>query len=168
MPCAKVGPCARSAAKLCAEASRVPGSHKRLKNPQRSASSPLMERPVYNSSAARPWPITRGNSAHAPMSQPARPTRVNRKAILLRAVPKRMSDANASMAPAPAQMPSIAATTGCGQARIALTKSPVMRVKASNPGISSLVKGPMMSCTSPPEQKFSPAPVMTTALTSSA
>ena len=49
-----------------------------------------------------------------------------------------------------------------------LTRSPVMRVKASRPGMSSLVSGPMMSCTSPPEQKFSPAPVMTTAFTSPA
>jgi hypothetical protein len=41
------------------------------------------------------------------MSQPARPTRVNRKAVLLRAVPRRMSEASARIAPAPAQMPSI-------------------------------------------------------------
>ena len=102
------------------------------------------------------------------MSQPARPTRVNKNAVLLRAVPSRMSDASARIAPAPAQMPSTALITGCGQARIAFTRSPVMRVNASRPGMSSCVRGPMMSCTSPPEQKFSPAPVMTTALTSSA
>ena len=62
-------------------------------------------------------------------------------------------------APAPAQMPSIAAMTGCGQARIALTRSPVMRVKRSSSGISILTSGPMMSCTSPPEQKLPPLPV---------
>jgi hypothetical protein len=38
----------------------------------------------------------------------------------------------------------MAETMGCGQARMALTKSPVMRVKASKPGISSLVSGPMI------------------------
>ena len=37
------------------------------------------------------------------------------------------------MAPAPAQTPSIAAMIGCGAARIALTSSPVMRVKSSSP-----------------------------------
>ena len=35
------------------------------------------------------------------------------------------------IAPAPAQTPSTAATIGCGQARIAFTSSPVMRVKSS-------------------------------------
>ena len=72
------------------------------------------------------------------------------------------------MAPAPAQMPSMAAMMGCGQARMAFTTSPVMRVNASRPGMSSCVSGPMMSCTSPPEQKLPPLPVITTALTSSA
>lgn len=79
-----------------------------------------------------------------------------------------MSEASAIIEPAPAQMPSMAAITGCGQARMAFTRSPVMRVKDSKPGMSSLVSGPMMSCTSPPEQKFSPAPLMTMACTSSA
>jgi hypothetical protein len=57
----------------------------------------------------------RGSIAQAPMSQPARPTRLNRKAVLLRAVPSRRSLAIAMIAPAPAQTPSIAATIGCGQ-----------------------------------------------------
>ena len=102
------------------------------------------------------------------MSQPARPTRVNRKATLLRAVPMRRSDAIATIAPAPAHTPSIAETMGCGQARIAFTRSPVMRVKVSRSGMLILVSGPMISCTSPPEQKLPPAPWMTTARTSSA
>jgi hypothetical protein len=76
----------------------------------------------------------------------------------------------ATIAPAPAHTPSIAATIGCGQARIAFTSSPVMRVKRSNPAVSPSAcrrtSGPMISCTSPPEQKFSPAPVTTTARTS--
>ena len=40
----------------------------------------------------------------------------------------------AMIAPAPAQTPSIAATIGCGQTRIALTRSPVMRVNISSSG----------------------------------
>ncbi|MNC90424.1 hypothetical protein D3C83_65220 [compost metagenome] len=70
------------------------------------------------------------------------------------------------MAPAPAQAPSTAATIGCGQARIAFTSAPVMRVKRSSPAAFIFVSGPMMSCTSPPEQKLPSAPVRTTALTS--
>ena len=100
------------------------------------------------------------------MSQPARPTRLKRNAVLLRAVPTRRSLAIAMIAPAPAQTPSIAATIGCGQTRIALTRSPVMRVNISSSGAFSLTSGPMISCTSPPEQKLSPAPARTTTLTS--
>ena len=100
------------------------------------------------------------------MSQPARPTRVNRKAVWLRAVPRRRSDAMARIAPAPAQTPSTAATIGCGQARIALTRSPVMRVNSSRPAMSRSSSGPMISYTSPPEQKLPPAPVTTTVLMS--
>ena len=55
---------------------------------------------------------------------------------------------------------------GCGQARMALTSAPVMRVNASSSGMVIWVSGPMISCTSPPEQKLSPAPVSTTALMS--
>ncbi len=96
----------------------------RLKNPQRSASSPVRARPVYSSSAARPCPMTRGSSAHAPMSQPASPTRLNKNAVLLRDVPRRMSEASASKAPAPAQTPSMAAIIGCGQARMLSPRHP--------------------------------------------
>ena len=125
-----------------------------------------MARPVNSSSEARPCPISRGNRAQAPMSAPARPTRVNRNAVLAPGVPSRMSQASAIMAPAPAQMPSMAPMTGCGQSRMALIRSPVMRVKASSSGMVMRVSGPMISCTSPPEQKLPPAPVTTTALTS--
>src|ERR1043166_2221171 len=54
-----------------------------------------MLRPVHSSSAARPCPMIRGKMAQAPISQPARPTRVNRKAVLLRAVPKTVEKAPA-------------------------------------------------------------------------
>ncbi len=100
------------------------------------------------------------------MSQPASPTRVNRNAVLARGVAMRMSDAIAMIAPAPAQMPSMAEMTGCGQPRIAFTRSPVMRVNSSRPIMSFSVSGAMISCTSPPEQKFPPLPVTTTAFTS--
>jgi len=46
------------------------------------------------------------------MSAPARPTRTKRKASLLRAVPKRRSDAQAIIAPAPVHTPSMAAMMG--------------------------------------------------------
>ena len=74
----------------------------------------------------------------------------------------------AMQAPAPAQIPSIAATIGCGHSRIAWIKAPVMRVKRSSSGIFICTSGPMISCTSPPEQKLPPAPVTTTSFTSSA
>ncbi len=83
-------------------------------------------------------------------------------------VAKRKSDAMARIAPAPAHTPSTAAAIGCGHARIAFTRSPVMRVKASRPSIAICVSGPMISCTSPPEQKLPPAPVNTIARTSGA
>ena len=103
--------------------------------------------------------MIRGRIEQAPMSQPASPTRVNRNPTLERAVPSRMSAAIDMHAPAPTQMPSIAAMIGCGHPRIALIRSPVIWVKASNSGIFILVRGPMISCTSPPEQKLPPAPV---------
>ena len=67
-----------------------------------------------------------------------------------------ISLAMASIAPAPAQIPSTAAIAGCRQFLIALTKSPVILVKASNTFILILVSGPIISLTSPPEQKFFP------------
>ena len=69
------------------------------------------------------------------------------------------------IAPAPAHTPSIAAMIGCGQARIALTTSPVMRVKSSSSAVAISTSGLMISNTSPPEQKLPPAPVTTNALT---
>ena len=41
-----------------------------------------------------------------------------------------------------------------------------MRVNISSSGAFRLTSGPMISCTSPPEQKLSPAPITTTACTS--
>jgi hypothetical protein len=79
-----------------------------------------------------------------------------------------MSAAMAMIAPAPTQMPSTAAITGFPQWIIALTRSPVIRVKASRPFMSMPTSGPMMSCTSPPEEKFPPFGPNTTAFTSSA
>ena len=60
--------------------------------------------------------------------------------------------------------PIIAAMMGCGHARIALTRSPVICVNSSSSAGVRCVSGPMISRTSPPEQKFAPAPVRTTAL----
>ena len=41
-----------------------------------------------------------------------------------------------------------------------------MRVNSSSSGMLIWVSGPMMSCTSPPEQKLPPSPATTTTLTS--
>ena len=106
------------------------------RSPRRSPSSALMLRPVNSSSAARPWPMIRGKMAQAPMSAPDRPTRVNRKAVLASGAARRRSLAMAMIAPAPAQTPSTAAMIGCGQARIARTRSPVMRVKSQQAAFS--------------------------------
>ena len=92
---------------------------------------------------------------------------MKRNATFARGVPSRRSEAVAIIAPAPTQTPSIAAITGCGQPLIALTRSPVMRVKRSSPLMSISVSGPMMSRTSPPEQKFPSSPAITTTLTAS-
>ncbi len=74
----------------------------------------------------------------------------------------------AMIAPAPTATPSTAAMIGLPQPSIALTRSPVMRVKASSAFMSMATSGPMMSCTSPPEQKLPPFGRNTTAFTSSA
>src|ERR1700710_1958004 len=84
--------------------------------------------------------MMRGRIAQAPMSQPANPTLLNRNATLAPTAARRISEAIATIAPAPAQMPSTAATIGCGQARMALTKSPVMRVNAVRPLVSICTK----------------------------
>ena len=73
----------------------------------------------------------------------------------------------ATMAPAPAQTPSTAATIGCGAARMAFTSSPVMRVKAVRSFVFMATSGPMISKTSPPDEKLPPAPATTTAVTCS-
>ena len=112
--------------------------------------------------------MIRGSIAQAPMSQPASPTRVNRKAHFASGVASRMSAAMAMIAPAPTATPSTAAITGLLQWIIALTRSPVIRVKARRSFMSIFVSGPMMSCTSPPEQKLPSLEAKTTTSTSSA
>ena len=71
----------------------------------------------------------------------------------------------AMMAPAPAQMPSTAAMIGCGQARMALTRSPVISVNRNRSVVFMATSGPMISMTSPPEEKLPPAPDRTKAFT---
>ena len=48
---------------------------------------------------------------------------------------------------------------------MALTTSPVIRVKSSSSAVFIFVSGSMISNTSPPEQKLPPAPLTTKALT---
>ena len=101
------------------------------------------------------------------MSQPARPTRVKRKAHFASGVAIRRSEAMAMIAPAPTQTPSAAVMIGLPQFSMDLTRSPVIRVKASSSFMVMRVSGPMMSCTSPPEEKLPPFEAKTTAFTSS-
>ncbi len=63
---------------------------------------------------------------------------MNRNAVLALGAAKRMSLAMARIAPAPAHTPSTAAMIGCGQARIAWTRSPVMRREFEQPVIVHL------------------------------
>ena len=113
--------------------------------------------------------MMRGSMAQAPMSQPASPTRVNRNAQRASGVASRRSEAIARIAPAPTADPVHRGNRpACPQVIIALTRSPVIRVKASNSFISIPTSGPMMSCTSPPEQKFPPFDASTTTSTSDA
>ena len=72
------------------------------------------------------------------------------------------------IAPAPTHTPSTAAMIGRLQPSIAFTRSPVMRVNASSCFMSIPTSGPMISCTSPPEQKLPPFEARTTTSTSSA
>jgi hypothetical protein len=78
----------------------------------------------------------------------------------------RRSDASAMHAPAPAVVPFREAMTGLRRWRMLRTSSHVRRVNSSSPSASRVCNSPMMSRTSPPEQKARPAPVMTTARTS--
>ena len=81
----------------------------------------------------RAWPTMRGSSAQAPMSQPARPTRLKGKPSA-RAVPTRRSLAIATIAPG---RRTHAVDGGDDRLRAVahgVTRSPVMRVNISNSG----------------------------------
>ncbi len=92
------------------------------------------------------------------MSAPASPTRVNRKANEAESAISRKSQASARTAPAPAATPLMAAITGTGHSRSALTTLPVMRVNSRSSAVPMSCSGPMISSTSPPEQKPWPSP----------
>ena len=100
------------------------------------------------------------------MSAPASPTRVNRKANEADSAITRKSQASAITAPAPAATPLIAAMTGSGHSRSALTTLPVIRVNSSSSAVPISCSGPMISSTSPPEEKPRPSPVITSTRTS--
>jgi hypothetical protein len=95
------------------------------------------------------------------MSAPASPTFVNRNENFAELATSRMSAASASTAPAPAATPLTAATIGSGQSRIALTTEPLIRVNSSSSAAGIRWSAPMISSTSPPEQKPRPSPVST-------
>src|SRR5579875_3361197 len=101
----------------------------------------------------------------SPISAPVRPTFVKRKAKRAFSEAMRRSEASAMTAPAPAVMPLRAAMIGLSSRRIFCTTAPVMRVNSRCSFTSRLSSSPMIWCTSPPEQKLSPAPVSTIART---
>ena len=74
------------------------------------------------------------------MSAPASPTRVNRKANDADSAITRKSQASASTAPAPAATPLMAAITGTGHSRSALTTVPVIRVNSSSSAVVHLLQ----------------------------
>ena len=84
---------------------------------------------------------------------------MKRKAILALGAAMRMSQAAAMTAPAPATVPLRAPTIGRRQAIIERMSAPVARVNSRRPRASVSNSLPMISSTSPPEQKARPAPV---------
>ena len=101
------------------------------------------------------------------MSAPVSPTLVKRKAKRAVSARTRKSEASASTAPAPAATPLTDATTGFSSRRRLRTTAPVMRVNCSMPLTSRFPSSPMISWTSPPEQKPLPDPVRTSTRTAS-
>ncbi|CAM5610329.1 hypothetical protein SRIMM317S_04056 [Streptomyces rimosus subsp. rimosus] len=99
------------------------------------------------------------------MSPPERPTLVKRKAKRAEGSAMRKSAASASTAPAPAATPWTAAITGNGHSRMARTTWPVIRLKSRSRPVSMARVAPMISSTSPPEQKPRPSPPRTRART---
>ena len=95
------------------------------------------------------------------MSAPDRPTFVNRNAMRASSEAIRKSEASAITAPAPATSPLSDAMTGLRSRRILRTRSQVIRVNSSSPPALRERRGPMISFTSPPEQKARPVPVST-------
>ena len=122
-------------ASACASASSASGATTRLKKPHAAPSSALIARPRV---AAAPRHGPARSCAAAARTRPCRRRRVRRGRTGTRSSRAACRcggrHASATIAPAPAQTPSTAATIGCGQWRIALTRSPVMRVNASSPG----------------------------------
>lgn len=100
------------------------------------------------------------------MSPPDSPTLVNRNRKLADSASSRMSDAAASTAPA--ATPFTEATTGWGMSRRLRVHWPVMRANSYTSLVSRVSSSPMMSSTSPPEQKPRPLPRSTSTRTSSA
>ena len=135
------------------------GSTRRLKKPQRSASSAPIERPGEQQlGGAALADDARQHRARAHVAAGEADAREQERDLRRAACRAAGRTPSRSPRPAPTQTPSIAAITGCGQPRIAFTRSPVMRVKRSRPPMSISVSGPMMSRTSPPEQKLPSAP----------
>ena len=139
-----------------------------MANPKAKASSAVTFSPSIRISVARPAPTMRGSSQAQPMSAPASPTELNRKRNDAERARIRKSAARAMTAPAPAATPLRAAMIGFGSSRMRWTTAPVIRVNSRTSRWSPpSSRRPMMSPTSPPEQKPRPSPWTTTTATSS-
>ena len=126
-----------------------------------------MKSPSNKSSLAFDKPTMRGKSHAAPMSAPHNPTLVNRNAIFAELAAMRRSAAAAITAPAPQVVPLSEARIGFSSVRMFAINLQVKRVNACTSASGTSNKRPMMSFTSPPEQKARPVPVITTARTES-
>ena len=105
---ARGAPAASRSASACASAGSSSAGTTRATSPNRSASAADSGSPMSASSAAFAAPTSRGRSHVAPLSGTS-PTRPNASRKLAPSAAIRMSQANASDAPAPAATPLIAA-----------------------------------------------------------
>src|SRR6185503_14810631 len=144
------------AAERTSEAGRA-----RLASPIAAASSPVIVRPVRNSSAVRAKPMMRG-TVQCECASGSTPRRTCAKASFASFATSRMSHCMASVSPMPTAWPLIAAITGFRTFHAGkLTGS------ALNPSAPCLANVSTPADMSAPTQKAVPAPVSTTLRTSS-
>ena len=155
------------AASACACGNKDSAGVRRLKKPQLAPSSADIaaagEQQLRGASLADDARQNRARAHVAAREADAREQKRDLARAACRSAGRRPSRGSR---PAPAHTPSTAATIGCGQGthRLHEIARHAREVQQRRHAIS--VSGPMISCTSPPEQKLPPAPVMTMARTS--